>query len=51
MNRVLELQSIQHSDAGGADQAWSTASLARCGTDGWSTYSLADCGGGIPKLY
>lgn len=52
MKRVLDLQSIQFAGTTDGDQAWSTASLARCGGVGASTYSLVDCGNGpLPKLY
>jgi hypothetical protein len=50
MKRVLELQSIRAKEGDVEDQAWSTASLARCGTQGASTYSLVDCGNGPPKV-
>jgi hypothetical protein len=50
MKRVLDLQQTQRVEPSAAEGAWSTASLAKCGTVEASTFSVEFCGG-IPKLY
>jgi hypothetical protein len=51
MKRVLDLQQTQRVEpTAAAEGAWSTASLAKCGTVEASTFSVEFCGG-IPKLY